>query len=365
MVELAARVATLRRVDGRFAPPCRSVTRVGLRQLLDAKLRRDLPVAPELYLEALVRTGFADGQPAAIYQNLLEFYSSQVLGFYEPDGDAMILLSDPPSALADPRLVWCHELEHAAQQHRFGLPRRLLAMHENGDAQRAASAVAEGEAMLVMFLVTGPAGGGDQALRGAEAAMVAASKVPPTPQGVPEYFVSDLVFPYTTGFSAVLASYRGGGWNAVDRLLADPPASTAVLLHPDRQTPSRIVTPDSLPSVPAGWREVLTDAVGEWGLEFLLSRRIPRDDATRLAAGWDGDRIRLVRAQADPTRWGLVWRIGCRPDVACQALHNSLARVVPSLLARLPGPAPLELVWVTGSSTLELRASWPRPSAPQ
>ncbi|TAM49416.1 MAG: hypothetical protein EPN53_08420 [Acidobacteria bacterium] len=316
-------------------------------------------MAPELFIEALTRLGFVTGEPAAIYNRLLDFYASQVLGYYEPDGDEMVVVDTPAAGRAEGALVWAHELEHAAQEHRFHLPSRLLAMRGDSDEQRAASAIAEGEAMLVMYVLNAP-GVGVQGLELAETAVrqQARGLAPP---GVPEYFVADLAFPYTAGFAAVLRAYRAGGWPAVDRLLAHPPTSTAALLHPDRPGVPGSVPAAALPPVPDGWREVFTDSVGEWGLAFLLGQRLGAQAADALAAGWDGDRLRLVRDPTRPDRWAVAWRLACRTVQARQSLEEAMQRTLPALFAHLAPPERLQFTWVGAGRTLEVRAAWPSP----
>ncbi len=364
---LAAKVAALRGLTSSFAPPCTLVSPAELPRELDRKLRRDLPIAPEAFIEALVRSGFVDGDPSVIYKRLLDFYSSQVLGFYEPGADELVVVSGAGAAQAESSLVWAHELEHAVQEHRFHLPSRLLAMRDDGDEQRAASAVAEGEAMLVMFLVTTPSAD-TAALEQAERAVRDQAHALGTPNGVPAYFVADLVFPYTVGFAAVLRAYRAGGWPAVDRLLARPPTTTAELLHPDRTAPPGSVPASRLPPVPPGYEEVLTDTVGEWGLAFLLGRGGEAGQADALAAGWDGDRLRLARGEADPGHWALAWRIQARTVAAREELERTLRRELPGLLVHLAPPGAPPLSWVASGRTLEVRAAWPagqpRPRSP-
>jgi len=362
LADTARRVAALRGVEGGLAPPCRWIGPEALRRELDLKLRRDLPLAPETFLEVLTRLGLAHGRPEALYQRLLDFYASQVLGFYEPDDDSMVLVSGPAAATVQAESVWAHELAHAAQQHRFGLPARLLAMRDDGDAQRAASAIAEGEAMLVMFLLAGEA---DEAgLAHAERLLAAQATATATPPGLPEYFVADLVFPYTAGFSAVLRAYRTGGWPAVDALLLRPPASTAALLHPAEPPPGPPLGDGALPGAPAGWTSVLTETMGEWALGFLLGRRLPAGEASRLASTWNGDRLRLVRRASHPQRWALAWELRCRAEGPCVALGRALQDALPVLLSELPGPGGrLALDVVTDGTSIAVRAGWPGAGA--
>jgi hypothetical protein len=336
----------------------------GLRAELDRKLRRDLPVTPVLYIESLVRLGFITGEPSAIYQNLLTFYTGQVLGFYEPQADEMVVVDTPAAGQVEGALVWAHELAHAVQEHRFHLPSRLLAMRSDSDEQRAASAVAEGEAMLVMLLLNAPSTDADTLERAAGAVRQQARALG-TPAGVPDYFVADLVFPYTTGFEVALRAYRQGAWPAVDRLLSEPPTSTSALLHPDRTGTPGEVSASELPPVPGGWEEVLTDSVGEWGLSYLLSRRMERGKAAVLASGWDGDRLRLIRERAEPGRWALAWRLRARTAEARSALEGAMQRELPALLTNLSPPGPPTLTWIASGRILEVRATWPQGQRPQ
>ena len=331
---------------------------------LDRKLRRDLPLAPELFLESLARTGMVDGEPGSLYERLLAFYGSQVLGFYEPRTDEMVLIEGGPAAAMPRRMVWAHELAHAAQEHRFRLPSRLLAIRVSGDAQRAASAIAEGEAMLVMMLLDASAGNTDAVLESAAQALAAQAGAFPTPAGIPDYFVEDLLFPYTAGFVAVLQRYRAAGWAGVDTLLTAPPTTTAALLYPALAPPGAPVDDTELPPAPAGWDEVLTDTLGAWGLRFWLSRALPPEDAATLASHWDGDRLRLIRQPAAPHCWALAWRLRCRSELGRAQLEATLQRHLPSLLAHLcPTTASLELAWSSARQTLDVRANWP-PALP-
>src|SRR5208337_465175 len=89
--------------------------------------------------------------------------------------------------------VWAHELAHAVQEHRFHLPSQLLAMRGDSDRQRAASAIAEGEAMLVMLLVNNE-GNQDVASLDLEETALAQQAAELAAPGVPDFFVQDLVF---------------------------------------------------------------------------------------------------------------------------------------------------------------------------
>lgn len=358
LVETARDVAELRGVSGGLTPTCRVISTVRLRAELDRKLRRDLPLPPEEYLHALVRLGFASGDPRAMYPRLLDFYTRQVLGFYEPATDEMVLVESPAAGEAQASLLWAHELAHAAQEKRFSLPSRLLAMRHDSDRQRAASAIAEGDAMLVMLLLAAPRGQEQTALAAAERMASGAGLPIPAAPGVPEFFVADLLFPYTRGLETVLAAYRRGGWAAVDRLLAAPPNSTAALRNPSRRPPP--VTDDQLPPAPDGYREILTDTVGEWALQFWLGRALPAEDATRLAGEWNGDRLRLVEHASDSNRWALAWVIRTRSSAARRLLERALQHAAPRAFSLPEGDVLTPpLLWISTGTTLEVRVNWP------
>jgi hypothetical protein len=363
LVETAHKVAVLRAVPPPFSPPCRTIKPQDVAQELDRKLRRDLPLTPELYIEALKRSGFVDGEPATIYAKVLEFYGSQVLGFYEPGEDAMVIVDSPAATGGMAAMVWAHELEHAAQQHRSRLPSRLLTMRSNSDRQRAASAIAEGDAMLVMLAISAPQASPEDLAGLAGPLLAEQAEALGAPPEVPDFFVRDLVFPYTAGLAAVIRVFRTGGWPAVDHLLETPPGSTAELLDPARGPTPAAVPEASLPPVPAGYEEVMTDVVGQWGLAFWLGRAGPRATADRLAGVWDGDRLRLVRQRGHNSRWALAWRIRCRDEAGRRALEAEMQQLGSALLARIEGTGRVELAWLDYGRELELRASW--PSAPR
>lgn len=344
----AGRVAELRSVPPPFQPPCRFIPPSSLRAELDSKLRRDLPLPPELFVESLQRLGFIAGDPAPVYPRLLEFYSSQVLGFYEPSSDEMVLVSRGVAAASKDTTVWAHELTHAAQERRFHLPTRLLAMKHNSDQQRAASAVAEGDATLVM-LVLGPSGAPSiSSLWETQRQLASRAASLPVPEGVPDFFVEDLVFPYAQGLATVLASYEKGGWKAIDDLLRSPPTTTSELLHPGRRPTGPPLGDASLPPPPSGWTSVLADTMGEWALAYWLGRRIPAHAAARLAATWDSDRLRLTRNARG--EWALTLLIRCRDTTGCSELASALRAHGPALLANLaPGREPVVDVSLAGA----------------
>jgi hypothetical protein len=235
-------------------------------------------------------------------------------------------------------------------------------MRDNGDSQRATSAIAEGEAVLVMLVLTQGGSRDLSALRHTQQQLAAQAETLTPPPGVPGFFVKELVFPYAQGFATVLAAFERGGWPAVDALLADPPSTTARLLHPERTGTPGPLGDDVLPGTPSGWTTVLTDTLGEWTLATWLGLRLAPTEAARLAAGWDADRAKLIAR--DDGVWALALTLRCRDQEAATRLAAALEAHLPSLLVNLnPGTKPRILLEVAGSR-LSVRAAWPLASPP-
>jgi hypothetical protein len=358
---MARQVAALRELPASFAPPCRSISQEMVAKELDRKLRRDLAVPPELFIESLWRLGFITEDPVATYPKVLELYRSQVLGFFEPATNEMVLVEGAVDLGVQGAMIWAHELAHAGQERRFKLPSRLLAMRTDGDRQRAASAIAEGEALLVMLAVNAAGASPDDIAELAVPLIELQAQTMVAPSGVPDYFLRDLLFPYTTGLATVLRAYQRGGWQSVDALLANPPGSTAELLEPGRTVTRPPLTNRDLPSIPPGLSEILSDSLGQWNLGFWLGRSIGQKEGERLATAWDGDRLRLARTSTTPARWALAWRIRCRDEARCRELTAALQQHTPELLRNLNPAEPFDIAWVTGGRAIELRAWW-RPA---
>lgn len=84
---------------------------------------------------------------------LLDLYSEQVAGFYDPDSSALFAVegADP----AQLRLVVAHELVHALQDQYLPLD-SLLKQRTNGDRASAAQAILEGHATIASLKVLVP-----------------------------------------------------------------------------------------------------------------------------------------------------------------------------------------------------------------
>ena len=105
-------------------------------------------------------------------------------------------------------------------------------------------------------------------------------------------------FALTDGTALIQALLASGGRDAVDAALAELPASTEQIIHPEKYFASEPVVPVSLPDLAAGlgpgWTDVVGDVMGEFFLKTFLETET--EDAAGAAAGWGGDRFSLLES---------------------------------------------------------------------
>ena len=206
-------------------------------------------------------------------------YEEGVAGYYDPRSKHLrIVKGTAPGALDD--MVIAHELTHALEDQRFGLP-----SDQGGSDDRllAALALGEGTAMVISQEYL-------QRHIGVEKALATLGAGLPSGPDLPEFLQAQLLFPYTGGMAFVQALRKraGGSWKLVD--LAERlrvPDSTEQVLHPEKWIEVEPPLPVPLDvSLGAGWRRVTSGTFGEWQTGQLLG------DAAA-AAGWGGDRYEL------------------------------------------------------------------------
>lgn len=357
LVRQANKVAAVRGLSPQWRPKCELLPSALLEKRLAQKLAAELPVPPSEYLEVLQRLGFVRPTPN-LYQKLLAFYTSQVLGFYEPQRDTMVVVDKPLGAEAVTAAVWAHELAHAAQEKRFRLPTRLLAVKDNSDKQRAISAIAEGEAMLVMLAVESPTPLDASQIRHTAEAIAQGTRQVAEQAGIDRFFVEDLAFPYAQGLATVLAAWEQGGWAAVDRLLARPPLCTATLLF---ASPCHHLDDQAMPPVPQGYVQLLADTLGAWALRFWLAQPLGEERAGAVARVWDGDRLRLVKKATEPQRWALAWQLRVQQEAALPTVREALEEALPVLFGNFERQGLPSWRLVSQGRTLTVLVNWPTP----
>ncbi len=292
-------------------------SREDLEAFLVAEMARQLP--PDC-LEAVVRTyarlGLVpddlDLEPL-IRSLLLE----QVVGYYDPARDTLYVVDRVDPDLVEPVLL--HEIVHALQDQYVDLDSLMEANRERNDRGTAAQAAMEGHATFAMleWQLARMAGDADlTALPGFESLLgddplAAAGLEMPVLSEAPAVIRESLLFPYLGGL-VYLQKHWSGPWGRVPPLGSEMPVSTEQILHPERFAPGQEDMPTLVwfgDALPDGWTEVLTDDLGELETRLLLREFLSsRQEADRGAAGWDGDRFRLLDGpNGESLLWVTVW----------------------------------------------------------
>ncbi|MGA7615313.1 MAG: hypothetical protein WBX15_09035 [Thermoanaerobaculia bacterium] len=293
----------------RFTGPIRTATikRSELTPYLRKQLEKDLPVSPDEYGRILESLQLIDRSSGAI-DSLLDLYQAQVLAFYDPLAHVFYSLDAPPPGAEGSDLmqeaIEVHELTHALQDQHFDAGRVMEGLRDDWDAQMAYQSLLEGEATLVMLADMAKPMGVELDDVVANSAMLdtmgAMSQAGMAGVDAPRYFVQSLAFPYLQGLRFVSEAYRRGGWKAVDALYANPPRSTAEIIHPELYGHAKAGAPGKL-LPPSKSASLLDTPLGEFHWRFLLGA-----DAVR---GWEADEARVTRVGPDlyrvetATRW--------------------------------------------------------------
>ena len=297
--------------------------------LIERELAREFKPGDLERLSAIyARLGFTD-PGTQLEPTLRELYGDQVAALYDPRDKTLSLtaagLRQETTGLRIigfltgrdlvGELLVAHELTHALQDQHWPLPTESEAMtNANGDRSIARRALVEGDASLasVAYVRQGPL---DQhtVQRFTEEVAMIPEELRERHPNVPEIIRASLAFQYNTGSVFAATAYLRGGWPAVDAAEADPPTSSEQVLHPEkyfdaRENP-RTVTLGGLDELEKrGWTRVLEDTFGELDTRVLFGRVVDPIRAVAIAAGWGGDRCRvLVRGDAMIVAWLSVW----------------------------------------------------------
>ena len=230
---------------------------------------------------------------------MLEFARLKRLAVYEAGRERLVIAPEAArlgEALAGERrgdadktaavlaLTWALQDQHFRWSDRvkgLGSEDRKLAFH----------ALADGDALLVALNYLTKY---REPLNWAQATNRFAAELEKIGGHLPELLKQELVFPYREGSQFAQWAFLANGWSGVNALFADPPISSAQILHPEkyyirRFTPLRI-TPFGLKRQ---FKEnaVLDETLGEFRIQILLGSNQPREEARLIAAGWTGDHL--------------------------------------------------------------------------
>jgi hypothetical protein len=290
----------------RFTSPPRSAmrSREQVRDYLIAKLDEELPPKRLNGLETAYRLFGLLSDTLQLRPLLLDLYTEQVAGFYDPD--SAMLFGVEGADRTQLRLVLAHELIHALQGQYLPLD-SILDARENNDRLAAAQAILEGQATLASLEVLAPGQGVAQnpqfwelyrdQVRQQQSSM-------PVFRRAPLVLREALIFPYLQGAEFMHWWETEGR----DSLPYGPrmPVSTEQIIHPARY--ARGDAPIAL-GFPPDSAVAYEDVLGENEIRVILATLAGSDEVqTVMPIGWGGDRFRLYRTpEGEALVWYVVW----------------------------------------------------------
>jgi hypothetical protein len=284
-------------------------TKAQVRDFLVSKFNEQQPAQELAAEEQVYKTLGLIPQSLDLRKFLLDLYTEQIVGFYDPSKKVLYVVEGAPPEIA--RITVAHELIHALQDQYLNLD-SLQRATEDADRTLAAQAVIEGQATYeqMIEMVGGERnvaarlpGGWDQVrqmIREARNEMPVFATAPILIQEV-------LIFPYLSGAEFVRRfKQQRPGQSPLQHL----PVSTEQVLEtsaffgarPD--LPTRVTLP-----APRYGERIFENDLGELGVRiFVFEHGKDQNEALRAAAGWDGDRYVLIRTPGGPgIAWVTVW----------------------------------------------------------
>ena len=300
-----------------FAGPVvyESLDRAGIRQVVAGKIS-------EQYSDQEIR-GMAVGYAAfgllppdfPLKQTYIDLLGEQIAAFYDQHQHKLFMFRDASLESAQNRVILAHELTHALQDQNFGLLKLPLEAKNNDDRALAASALVEGDATLVMSQYMAR----DLTWRAlADTVGFSVTQSMEQIRKAPRFLREMLVFPYLKGQQFCAAVYARGGYAALSAAYANPPSSTAQILHPEKYFPEGREDPIAVPFADTtfrGAKPLADNVLGEMGCRLLFAQSLDADGAGKIAAGWRGDRY-LVFDGGNQLVWKTLWR---SPEAAAAA----------------------------------------------
>ena len=304
----------------------RQQSRDELRAYIIERMREEMPAEELRAMRAAYAAFGLLSDTLDLERLLLDLYTEQVAGYYDPKSDAFYMVEGTPRELLRPTLA--HELVHALQDQHANLD-SLISRKRGNDRQTAAQAAIEGHATLVMIaFLSGGATSFDPAIlpnlgEQLAPALEAQNSQFPVFRSAPRVIRETMLFPYIGGAGFVQELWR------VQRF-APPigerlPQSTEQVLHPaDRflrsvDEPTEIRFTDAPPGT-----LIYENTLGELEIGILLEEH---GSARTAARGWDGDRYRLIEDDGKQIMtWLSVWDDAADADRFAESYRGIGAR---------------------------------------
>ncbi len=309
------------------------VSRKEIEKYLAAKIHEEVKPEELHAQQALLRVlGVVPGD-FDLEKFLINFYTEQAAGFYDPKQKTMFIADWSP---ADTQaLILSHELTHALQDQSWDLQGYLEGARADDDATAARQAVVEGEATVAMFqrMVGGLTVDQMPSLSDLMDAVVHQQfDEYPTYSNAPFFFRMQATFPYVQGAGFIQAGLKGGGWKNLDQFFQHPPESTQEIFDPKRYFDRQPLPGIALPQPPAfegipGMRLLHENQMGELGFYSLVGQLISEDEAKSLSPAWAADRY-LLYERSGGKDYALVARVQWSDPKAAQQFFQDYSAIL-------------------------------------
>ncbi|RLB55655.1 MAG: hypothetical protein DRJ42_05590 [Deltaproteobacteria bacterium] len=252
-------------------------------------------------------------------RDLLErVLGEQVVGYYDPEVDRLVIRDDVMRALGrgdtregidESRATIVHELVHALQDQRLGLGDRFEEDDRDTDPEAAFHAVIEGDATLAMIGYVMESQGARLEMVTARPDLLAQLLSGAAPMSddelgtAPAILRVTLLSSYVDGLVFAARLHGIGGFDAVNDANRTPPVSTEQILHPERylrgELPDEVTLPAFSHLEDAGLAPIEEDTLGELEMKVYLGQLEETGVLPAAADGWSGDRLRVYRQVDD------------------------------------------------------------------
>ncbi len=331
---IAQRVADARESRTRWGTPLTVVDQTGMARVLYAHYEENPPLAMRLQpvLEAL---NLWDGDSLRLD---VVGQAEETAALYVPELEELYLRRDWDGSIDTLELQLAYGYARALPD-QFGDLSTLLDGATSLDLQIALAAVAEGEAMVSVWLLKDVVPSDPSALSAdAESLRNSVAPVVCPRWQEPDPWVDELsCLAFDVGVPFVTAQYQAGGVEAMDEIVLRPPRSTEQLLHPERYAASdepHVIAPLE-PRLGADWRLQVSETLGEALMSRVLAAWGREEAPEAPAPAWGGDLLQVWETQEDdPSARDrvAVWQIDLDDVRAALRFASELQELLPQAL---------------------------------
>ena len=290
------------------------ISRAEVRKYLASNLHREMTPAELHAQEAMLRAFGLVSRDFNLEEFLLNFYTEQAAGFYDPHSKTMYIAEWIPEDMQS--MVLAHELTHALQDQSWDLEKFLDEVREDDDATAARQAVVEGHATAAMLEhYTAPLDLAQMPSLQPLMEMVIHEQFEEYPSfsKAPYFARLEALFPYVVGIGFTQRVLQQGGWKNFHAVFQDPPEATKQIYDPQsyftHQKLPQLALEQPMPLAHmAGLTFLCKNIVGELGFRAIIGQLLSEEEAESLGKEWVADRYLLYERSGDytlvvRTRW--------------------------------------------------------------